>query len=182
MRHCLFLLVIITAMFSCEDRPVNYNPDVYLTASEQNLFLSNTLAYINKPVPARQTLRGDLTTLLAKTDQQGEKIRLELFYVNENIAYFLISLPSTFAGKRYATGGKMDLGEQGEILSIEETFRTWKMAPETLQARSYFLFDKMVSGEPLSPYYTENSKGVDFIQFPDDRTYFDKGSRSWKTK
>lgn len=173
--------MLITALFSCEDRPVNYNPAQYLTASDQNLFLTKALGYINKPILARQTQRGNLSTLLANTDRR-EQARLELYYSKANISYFLISLPSGFAGKRYATGGKIEVGERGEVLSFEEVFRTWKMDPHTLQMRSHFLFDKMVTGESLSPYYTENSDGVDFIELPDTRTYFDKELRSWKTK
>ena len=29
---------------------------------------------------------------------------------------------------------------------------------------------------------TKNSKGVEFIEFPDEHTYFDKGAMQWKVK
>lgn len=183
MRHWPFCFFVFTVLFSCEDRPLDYNPDLYLSPSEQSLFLSKALTNPNSPVHPKETLGGNLATIWVKANQQKkEQIRLELFYAHENTSYFLITLPSNFSHKRYAAGGKIELNEKGEILSFEEIFRTWKMAPDVLQARSYFLFDKMVMGEPLSPYYTENSDGVDFIEFPDNRTYFDKASRSWKTK
>ena len=56
------------------------------------------------------------------------------------------------------------------------------MVPDTLRRRSYFLFDQMVKGEDLTKFYTSNSKGVEYIEFPDDHVYFDVPSKQWKVK
>jgi len=73
------------------------------------------------------------------------------------------------------------LNDDGSIGEYEEVFRTWKMVPDTLKKRSSFLFDKMVKGESLEPYYTIVT-GDKYIEFPDERTYYDKSVREWKTK
>ncbi|MCU0368627.1 MAG: hypothetical protein MUF39_07330, partial [Cyclobacteriaceae bacterium] len=61
-------------------------------------------------------------------------------------------------------------------------FRTWKMVPDTLAKREMILFDKFVKGESLTPYETHNSPDIEFIEFPDEQTYFDKEAKQWKTK
>ena len=76
----------------------------------------------------------------------------------------------------------MKFSKTGQLLEYEEVFRTWKMLPDTLAKRSLFLFKKMVNDEDLSPYYASSSGNTDFIEFPDDRTYFDKKLRMWRVK
>jgi hypothetical protein len=56
------------------------------------------------------------------------------------------------------------------------------MVPDTLAKREIILFDKLVRGEALESYLTKNSKGIEYIEFPDEHTYFDKGARQWKIK
>ena len=76
----------------------------------------------------------------------------------------------------------LSLIEEGKISDYEEVFRTWKMVPDTLAKREMILFDKFVRGESLTPYETKNSGGVEYIEFPDERTYFDKQAKQWKSK
>jgi hypothetical protein len=40
----------------------------------------------------------------------------------------------------------------------------------------------MVEGENLKPFETRYSNGVEYIEFPDEQTYFDKTERAWKVK
>ena len=107
---------------------------------------------------------------------------LERYFVDSEVHYFLVSQPApSLTEKRHATGGRFKLDQDGSLLEYEEIFRTWKMVPDTLRKRSYFLFDIMVKGESLEPFYAK-SKGDQYIEFPDDITYYEKASRSWKTK
>jgi hypothetical protein len=97
--------------------------------------------------------------------------------------YFLVSRRApSLVDKRVAIGGKFLLGADNTISGYEEIFRTWKMIPDTLAKREMILFDKLVQGEALDSYLTKNSGGVEYIEFPDERTYFDKDARQWKTK
>ncbi len=84
--------------------------------------------------------------------------------------------------KRVATGGRFKVTTNGKLDEYEEVFRTWKMVPDTLKERSLFLFDKLVKGEALDSYETRNSSGIEYIEFPDEKTYFDKDAKQWKTK
>lgn len=114
--------------------------------------------------------------------QRASQSRLEQYYIDGKKQFFLLSQPApSLVEKRNATGGKMILDEDGNLIEYEEVFRTWKMVPDTLEKRSFFLFDKMVKGESLDPYLTKNSN-VEYIEFPDDHAYYDKASRAWRTK
>ena len=114
--------------------------------------------------------------------QRASQSKLEQYYVDDKQHYFLISQPApSLMEKRHATGGKMILDDRGNLLEYEEVFRTWKLIPDTLKRRSYLLFDKMVKREPLTAYLTKNSS-IEYIEFPDDNSFYDKTSRRWKSK
>jgi hypothetical protein len=80
---------------------------------------------------------------------------------------------------REALGGKIKLDSQKKILQYEEVFRTWKMAEDSLNSRAFELFDLMVAGKDLTPYRSKY-KGDRYIEFPDDRFYFDKQTSRWR--
>jgi hypothetical protein len=60
----------------------------------------------------------------------------------------------------------------------EEVFRTWKMPQDTLKKRGLFLFKTMINGGDLKLYSSKFQQDR-FIEFPDDRFYFDKVQRKW---
>ena len=115
--------------------------------------------------------------------EQQKLHALDAYYEKKGTVYFLLSrkAPSLFE-KRVAIGGIVRFDSDDNIQHYEEVFRTWKMTPDTLSVRALLLFDKMVNGESLEPYYTKNSKGIEYIEFPDDRTYFDAQQRVWKVR
>jgi len=82
---------------------------------------------------------------------------------------------------REALGGKIKINSQLKIQEYEEVFRTWKMAEDSLNSRAFELFDLMVAGKDLTPYRSKY-KGDRYIEFPDDRFYFDKQTRGWRDK
>jgi len=69
-----------------------------------------------------------------------------------------------------------------KLIRYEEVFRTWKLIPDTLKRRSYMLFDKMVAGESLDKFRTKYTAPEEYIEFPDDNTWFDVNAREWKVK
>lgn len=109
--------------------------------------------------------------------------RLDAYYIDDQTHYFMVSrVAPSLTEKRVAIAGKLMLDDQGNVSYYEEVFRTWKMQPDTLNTRSAYLFDKMVRTEDLTRYYTSRTGKPDFIEFPDDRTYFDVERRIWRTK
>ena len=100
----------------------------------------------------------------------------------DNRYYFLITRKArSIWPAREAIGGKLSLNERQKITGYEEIFRTWKMAEDSLGSRAFELFDLMVAGKDLTPYRTK-FKGDRYIEFPDDRFYFDKHARHWRDR
>lgn len=159
-----------------------YDPGTFLSPHEKDELMTKIIRYVAK---APENIGPDEKFKPEHDAYYQERISqsvLERYFVDGEEHYFLVSQPAaSLIEKRHATGGRLKLNQDGSLKEYEEIFRTWKMVPDTLRERSYFLFEKMVSGESLEPYYSSRM-GDQYIEFPDDITYYDKASRSWKTR
>lgn len=179
----LTLLLILFLVFSCSERP-KYAPERYLSADQQKLFKQEIARYAAKP-PRRvtDTLRFD-TAYADHYKREAAQLDLMAYYIDQasGMHYFLVArIAPSIQTKWVATGGKLRYDEKGNVSEYEEVFRTWKLPRKELEERSRYLFDLMVKGEDLTPYYTATA-GFNYIEFPDENVYFDKKSRSWKSK
>ena len=178
----LIVSVVFFVFVGCTKK--DYNPDSHLTVLEQDSIVWRIMRYVARPPDGLLYEERFYKGYDKHYHEQQALHKLEAYFIDDNKThYFLISrrAPSLF-NKYIATGGTMKFDDKGKLLEYEEVFRTWKMLPDTLKKRSLFLFDKMVKGEPLTAYYTANSKGVDYIEFPDNINYYDKPTRRWKQK
>ena len=177
-----FILIgVALVLASCGSK--GYAPEKWLSAKEQNEEMNRVIRYIGRP-PENTTMSERFYKAYDEHYQkQVAAHRLDAYCVKDSTYYFLISrIAPSNTEKRVATGGRYVLNDKGEMTQYEEVFRTWK-APDTTQVRkSIFLFDKMVKGESLAPYYTKASWPNEMIEFPDDYTYFDVSAREWKKK
>ena len=179
-RMCLLLFVAWICV-QCSGSN-DYNPDKSLTALEKDELKMSIIRYVAKApenVSREEIFNNEHD---AYYQERASICFLEQYYRKGDAQYFLVTQPApSLVEKRHATGGKIVLNGDGSVAEYEEVFRTWKMVPDTLKQRSYFLFDKMVKGESLEPFYTVVT-GDKYIEFPDERTYYDKSARAWKTK
>jgi hypothetical protein len=181
MRHFFLTLVLVSVFCHCS-RDKKYDPDSQLSPQEKDKIMMTLIRYVAKaPENVNESEKfSDKYDLYYQ--ERASQTKLEQYYVEGKQQYFLISQPApSLVEKRHATGGKMLFDDTGNLLEYEEVFRTWKLIPDTLKRRSYFLFDKMVKGEPLTSYLTKNSS-IEYIEFPDDNTFYDKTARRWKSK
>jgi hypothetical protein len=157
-----------------------YEPSGQLSEKEQVVVLTSIARYVVKmPKGANDSTKFHQQFNDYYSDKLKD-LRLERFHRTGDDFYFLVSQTApSLTVKRHATGGKFRLDPNGRMVFYKEVFRTWKMIPDTLQRRSYLLFDKMVMSEDLSLFQTRNSDGVEFIEFPDDKTTYDTVSRTW---
>ena len=178
----LFLMLFLITAFTQCAHDKKYDPSASLSPPEKDEIMMKIIRYVAKaPENVSQTEKFK-SEYDSYYQERASQCYLEQYYSNGDTHYFLVTQPApSLVEKRHATGGRMILGDDGSIKEYEEIFRTWKMLPDTLRKRSYFLFDRMVKEESLEPFYTK-SAGDKYIEFPDDLTYFDKTSRSWKTK
>jgi len=161
----------------------NYQVSAHLTPQEQDDMMWKIIRYVGR---APEGLTFD-ERFYAPYDsvyrEQAKLHKFDAYYKKGNKHYFLVSRRApSLVDKRVATAGVFTLSDKDKVVEYEEVFRTWKMVPDTLAKREMILFDKYVKGESLAPYETRNSKGIEYIEFPDERTYFDKETRQWKTK
>jgi len=181
MKSFVLAICVVIILIGCGGDK-GYDPDSTLRPNQKDEIMMMIVRYVTK---APENV--DVTEKFDKKyddyyQQRASQCKLEQYYIQGDDQFFLISQPApSLIEKRNATGGKMKLGENGKLIEYQEIFRTWKMIPDTLRLRSYFLFKKMVKGESLEPFLTKNSNGVEYIEFPDDRTFYDKDSREWKT-
>jgi hypothetical protein len=181
MRRMCWLLFVGWTFVQCSGRH-DYDPDNTLTALEKDKFKMTIIRYVAKAPENVNDTEKFKSEHDAYYQERASLCFLERYHKKGDSQYFLVTQPApSLVEKRHATGGKIVLNEDGSIGEYEEIFRTWKMVPDTLRQRSYFLFDKMVKGEPLVPFYTAVT-GDKYIEFPDERTYYDKSVRAWKTK
>lgn len=112
----------------------------------------------------------------------AENHQLPFYYIKEGTGeiYFLLTrIAPSIHYRKVAIGGKLTRDENGEISYYEEAFRTWKMEETELLEKSHKIFSDYVDGKDLSKYYAENSKGEEYIEFPNDEVYYDAEQRIW---
>lgn len=106
-----------------------------------------------------------------------------VYYVNDHkenkIKFLLTRIAPSIHEKKVAIGGQVQFDEFGKLIYYEEVFRTWKMLIPELEEKSTMLFKLYLENKDLSPYYTENSKGIEYIEFPNEHVRFDTSKRLW---
>lgn len=175
------IIAVLLLVGACSSKN-NYKVSAYLTPQQQDEMMGKIIRYLGR---APEGLSFDERFYAAYDSFYQEQARLHKFdayYKDGTTHYFLVSRRApSLVDKRVATGGKFMLNGN-KISDYEEVFRTWKMVPDTLAKREMILFDKLVRGESLKPYETKYSNGVEYIEFPDEYTFFDKATRQWRTK
>lgn len=179
----LIVLIASISIFSCSTKTESFNPQDVLSKQEADANLWSIIRYIGR---TPEEASGDDKFKPQYDSAYMEQMQLfsvDAWYKDGNTDYFLISRRApSLTNKFVATGGKIVYDQNGGIDEYEEVFRTWKMVTDTLKKRSMLLFGKMVKGESLKEFETRYSNGIEFIEFPDERTYYDKELREWKVK
>ncbi len=164
-------------LLACQPTPKGQKPD----AETAQQLLEKIIRYTGHlPKKATHETKFD-TTFNEFYAQELAKHRIDLYYRDERTGdiYLLVSrIAPSLTVKRVATGIHMRL-EGDSIAYYNEVFRTWKMPEPELAEKARMLFEKMVRGQDLSPYYPQNSGNEDYIEFPDPNTRFDVEKRRW---
>lgn len=177
-----YFSVFLSIMIGCSSHE-QYQPNGHLSPQEQDKIVTLIIRYVGK----QPDKANDSTKFLSQYDEhyldQAAKHKLTLYYRSDDEQhFFLMTRKAPSIHEKYvATGGKFRLNEADSLIEYEEVFRTWKMVSDTLTKRSLILFDKMVKGESLDEFLTKNSKGIEYIEFPDDHVVYDKVNRKWKS-
>ena len=179
----LFCILLFT-LVGCKKEPKKILPKDALSSEQQEEFKLKIVRYIERlPKYANETNKFE-----SRFDAEYQKMAADcdlLFYFkdNDNSIYFAISkIAPSIKLKKTATVGKLKFDKKNTIVSYEEVFRTWKMEPIELEEKTELLFRKLIDKEDLSDFYTRNSKPEFYIEFPDEKTFYDTIRRKWSTK
>lgn len=180
-KTILVLLLGSLAILSSCNQKDPYHPDTNLSTSQQQQILLSTVRYLGH-LPSRATHANKFDPAF---DEYYSKLALDFnlegYTEKDGYEYFLASrIAPSIKEKKVATGVKMQRDADGNLTYYEEVFRTWKFVVPEMQEKGLMLFEKMVKGEDLSPYYPQNSGVEEFIEFPDAKVSYDVKDRIWK--
>jgi len=181
----IYVLFFVALFCSCQKEPKKILPSDYLNEKQIETFKYDIIRYSDKLAKK--------ATNETKFDVQFDSIYhlkaksadLYHYYLNKNSneIYFAIArIAPSLKVKRVVTAGKLTKDKNGNITYYEEAFRTWKMEIPELKSKTKLLFENYIEGNDLSKFYTKNSKGEFFIEFPDDINYYDTDLRKWDIK
>ncbi len=181
----LNLIIISVLLTACNQNAEYIDADVIFTPEQQHDLIYSIIRYSGHipPKANHQTKFED------QFDEHYQKLaarhKLELIHHNDRgEIFFLMTRPApSLHGHQVAIAGKAFYPNfSGSFVDpdlYEEYFRTWKMERNELQYKSEKLFRKLIRGEDLTPYYSENSGEEEYIEFPNKHTRFDPEKRIW---
>ncbi len=157
-----------------------YDPNKYFTRAEQLQMINESVRYSAKlPPGATHESKFDTAFNWYYKIATSEYDLRACTPASDGGYYFLMTRKArSIWPAREAIGGKLKVDQELKLQEYEEVFRTWKMAEDSLGPRALELFDLMVKGKDLTPYYSK-FKGDRYIEFPDDRFIFDPKKRKW---
>ncbi len=178
-----FLIAIFSGaalLMSCGGSK-NTNPGQALSPKDQDSFKYEISRYIHK-LPNRATEANKFEQEFDEYYSTKTKYTtLDNYYksVGDTIYFQVSKIAPSMKVKKVATAGKLLKDTSGKIVYYEEVYRTWKMEEAELAKKSKMLFDLLISGKDLSPYYNENSGKEEYIEFPDKNNKYDTAKRIW---
>jgi len=176
----VFLLIMVLA--SCKKK-APYDPANFLTPQEQQDILWKTIRWSTKLPPGAKPETKFDTAFDWYYKRGVAEYDIRAWYRADNgDQYFLMTRKArSITPMRESIGGKLRLDDRDSLIEYDEVFRTWKMPDSVLNAKYPMLFEKMVKGESLEPYYPQNA-GDQYIEFPDAHYRFDKATRRWRNR
>ncbi|MGY6520839.1 MAG: hypothetical protein ACXIUD_03875 [Mongoliitalea sp.] len=173
-------LLLLFVLVACQTKEP-YDPSNHLSKQEQQALLLSTVRYFGH-LPKKGTHENKFNEVF---DEYYSKLvldyTLEAYIPHDGYEYYMISrIAPSLKQKKVALAIRVQRDADKNITFYEEIFRTWKFEIPEMLEKSMMLFDLLIKGEDLSPYYPQNSGDDEFIEFPDERTYFDTDERRWK--
>jgi len=178
----LYFIVTSIALTSCNQQK-KYAPDLYFTKEVQGSIIEQSVPYSAKLAPSATHENKFSPEFDEYYDKAAQETDFRQCFPDGDKSYFFLMTRKARSiwPAREAIGGKITIDENNKLADYEEIFRTWKMAEDSLNDRAFELFDLMVKKEDLTPYRSKY-KGDQYIEFPDDRFYFNTKTKIWSDK
>ncbi len=184
MKHTLVSILLLSlACQGTQRSPLSkYDPEQHLTKVESQAFMASIIRYVGDlPRRTPDSLRLDSSYDDHYAQQVVQHHLIAFHREPDGLTSFLVKRRApSIHDKFVAIGGRLRLDVDDNLTHFEEVFRTWKLPPAELEERALYLFDLMLQGSDLSPYYTA-SAGFNYIEFPDSNVYYDTAVRAWRS-
>jgi hypothetical protein len=177
-RYWLYLGIICMVITSCE--PNNYSAD-QLEQTQKDSLLYSMVRHFGKLPKRHASHKNKFEERFDDhyRNHAGEHKVLAYYSTSDGKEYLLVQREAPSLHKKFVATGIVFEREGDSLLYYEEVFRSWKMPEAELKEKGLMLFDMMVKGEDLSPFYPQHSGEEEYIEFPDARNAFDSKSRRW---
>lgn len=181
MRLSLLASFFVGLLAAACSNPADSNTGQQPDAETQQQWLQR-IVHFAAPLPDKADHSTKFDTVYKEFyAKQISRHRVDLIHqdAGSGDVFLLVSrLAPSLKVKRVGVGIHLRM-EGDSITYYNEVFRTWKMEEEVLAQKGSLLFDLMVKGKDLSPYYPQNSGKEEYIEFPDEHTRFDTDKRAW---
>jgi len=176
------LLSTLFLVLSC-DSAINSNPSEQLSEREISMFKNQIVRYFEgspKHVNHSQIFDTEHDSYYQAKANSAELMQ---YYVDkEGFTYFAIArIAPSLKIKKVATIGRLKMSKDS-LIYYEEICRTWKMDMPELNTKTKVLFDKIVNKKDISNYYTKSSQPDFWIEFPDEKIFYNTKDRAWSLK
>jgi hypothetical protein len=182
MKNFVPLIFICLILISCSNNKTDINPSASLSIEEQNDFKYEIIRYTGKIAPKAT----ENTKFNSEFDEYyknlAQKHDLIAFYTDKinGYDYFMLTrIAPSIHLRKVAIGGKVSKDENGTIIYYEEAFRTYKMPENELREKAEMLFHRYISGQDLEKYHYKNTQPDEYIEFPNEETWYDAEKRQW---
>lgn len=182
MKNSLLLITLIFLTSCAGDNYSKYKSDRILDADQKHLIVYDIIRYAG-PLAPRATHESKFNIEFDgdywKIAREHSLDWLHIDKTDGNVYFGISRIAPSLHRKKVTIAGKFKRDESGEITYYEEVFRTWRMVEDELEKKSGYLFAAMVAGKDLTPYYPENSGDEEYIEFPNQTTFYDVANRRW---
>lgn len=188
MQKSFFLFLLFYILLSACNQPASERTGLSgapgLDSIAQQEFIYSVIRYAGK-LPGKANHRTKFDTVFDEEYRMtAARHRLDHYATDKekNRTWFMLSrIAPSIKIKRVGVGGYVEKDADGNVLKYVEVFRTWKMEEDELAQKGKLLFNLMVKGDDLRPYYPENSGKEEYIEFPNAEAWFDTTEQRWKS-
>ncbi|MDP2174610.1 MAG: hypothetical protein Q8K70_01730 [Bacteroidota bacterium] len=185
MKYNLIYILLISVLVSCQSKQAKIELEDYQERFDDLLFeIVPFVAKLHDSIPMSERFMPKNKNFM-KTHILEREYQWQNFYRDSNYSYFQITRlePSNNRDKYSAICGKFKQNKDGSMdsASFEEIYWTWKMKKDQLDEKSKILFLKAIKNQSLKAYCDPQTKD-DWIEFPNDKVYYDKATKKWLVK
>jgi hypothetical protein len=186
MRQLIIFTLVLNLLVSCGNSQPKIELSDYTENFDNLLFeIVPFVAKLHDSIPMNERFLPKNKNFMKTHIIEREYQWLNFYKSDSGYSYFQITRlePSNKRDKYSAICGKFKQNEDGSLdsASFEEIYWTWKMKKDKLEDKSKTLFLKAIKEESLKAYCDPQTKD-DWIEFPNDRVFYDKSTQKWLVK